>query len=112
LRLQDVDTLTETNTYDLIWLPVPFHSDEALTSALPSLHDALRPGGWLIAGTNPAFPTLLRQAVAAWTAHLNGGNFGLTDTVAEELRAVGYTDGPRFPTVPGGPILLAARRES
>lgn len=111
LRLQDIGALDEQAAYDLIWLPVPFLSDTALESAIPRVHAALRPGGWLVTGTNPAAEHLLRRAVAAWTADLNGGNSGDTDRVGEALTAAGFCGEQRFPTVPGGPVLLAAQRD-
>jgi SAM-dependent methyltransferase len=110
LRLEDVGAIAEHEAYDLVWLPVPFLPDAAFQAAVPRLRAALRPGGWLVAGTNPAVADPLRQAVAAWTASLNGGNSSHTDGVAEMLRAAGFTDEQRFPTVPGGPVLLAVRR--
>jgi len=110
LRLEDVGTLDENAAYDLIWLPVPFLSEPALESAIPRVLTALRPGGWLITGTNPPAEDPLRRAVAAWTADLNGGNSGDTDRVGEVLSAAGFCGEQRFPTVPGGPVLLAARR--
>jgi SAM-dependent methyltransferase len=112
LRLQDVGALTEQDAYDLIWLPVPFLSDAALESAIPRILTALRPGGWLVAGTNPGSEHPLRRAVEAWTADLNGGNRGDTDSVGHALKAAGFGDQRRFPTVPGGPVLLGARRDA
>ncbi|MEY9933777.1 SAM-dependent methyltransferase [Catenulispora sp. GP43] len=110
LRLQDVGALAEQDAYDLIWLPVPFLSDAALKSAIPRILTALRPGGWLVAGTNPASDHPLRRAVDAWTADLNGGNGSDTDAVGHALKAAGFGDERGFPTVPGGPVLIAARR--
>lgn len=64
----------------------------------------------MITGTNPPAEDPLWRAVTAWTTDLNGGNSGNTDHVGEVLRAAGFCDEQRFPTVPGGPVLLAARR--
>jgi len=111
LRLEDVGALDEQAAYDLIWLPAPFLSNAALESSIPRVHAALRPGGWVIAGTNPAPDHPLRRAVAAWTADLNGGNSGDTDVIGTLLRAAAFSGEQRFPTVAGGPVLLAARRD-
>ncbi|WP_331764564.1 class I SAM-dependent methyltransferase [Streptomyces anthocyanicus] len=110
LRHLDVADLAERAVYDLVWLPVPFLSEAALTAAVPRLTDALRPGGWIVVGTNPAAPDPLRQAVAGWNAVRNGGNSYDTDRMASRLTASGLVDTQRFPTVPGGPVLVAARR--
>ncbi|MEV4170796.1 class I SAM-dependent methyltransferase [Nonomuraea sp. NPDC049709] len=106
----DVTELTEEAAYDLTWLPAPFLSEAALNVAVPRLVEALRPGGWIVVGTNPAAADPLRQAVAGWTAVRNGGNSYNTDHIAEMLDASGLAEVRRFPTVQGGPVLVAARR--
>jgi hypothetical protein len=77
---------------------------------VPRLVEALRPGGWIVMGTIPAAPDPLRQAVAGWTAVRNGGNSYDTDRIAETLAVCGLEEVRRFPTVQGGPVLVAARR--
>ncbi|MFF0478839.1 SAM-dependent methyltransferase [Streptomyces sp. NPDC004284] len=109
LRHLDVADLTERAVYDLAWLPAPFLSEEALTAAVPRLIRALSPGGWLVVGTNPAVSDPLRRAVAGWNAVRNGGNSYDTERMAETLTATGPAEVRRFPTVPGGPVLVAAR---
>ncbi|WP_394619293.1 hypothetical protein JNUCC0626_09410 [Lentzea sp. JNUCC 0626] len=52
LRHTDVADVTEQATYDLVWLPAPFLPEPTLTQALPRLIDALKPGAWIVAGTN------------------------------------------------------------
>lgn len=110
LRLQDVADLREPGAYDLIWLPAPFLSQESLDASLPHLVDALAPGGWLVAGTNPAPPGELAAAVARWNAARNGGNSANSASVASTLREFGLEEVGQHPTVPGGPILVAGRR--
>ncbi|MFF3606721.1 SAM-dependent methyltransferase [Streptomyces sp. NPDC002463] len=109
LRHLDVADLTERAVYDLAWLPAPFLSEEALTAAVPWLIQALSPEGWLVVGTNPAVSDPLRRAVAGWNAVRNGGNSYDTERMAETLTATDPVEVRRFPTVPGGPVLVAAR---
>ncbi|SEO91895.1 class I SAM-dependent methyltransferase [Actinacidiphila rubida] len=109
LRHQDVSEVTERDAYDLVWLPAPFLAEGALTAAVPRLVDALRPGGWIVVGTNPAATDPLRRAVSGWNAVRNGGNSYDTERMTEILTAAGLTEAQRFPTVPGGPVLVAAR---
>ncbi|RLP98418.1 cyclopropane-fatty-acyl-phospholipid synthase family protein [Micromonospora sp. CV4] len=110
LRCQDVAELAEPGVYDLVWLPAPFLPEETLVAALPRLAEALRPGGWIVTGTNPPAGDPLRAAVDRWNAVRNGGNTYDTDRMAQVLAAAGLDDVRRFPTVPGGPVLVAARR--
>ncbi|MFD6529386.1 class I SAM-dependent methyltransferase [Streptomyces sp. NPDC060184] len=110
LRHADVADLEEPGAYDMIWLPAPFLAEAALTQALPRLIEALKPGAWIIVGTNPAASDPLRQAVAGWHAVRNGGNAYDADRMTNALLAHGLQDERKFPTVPGGPVLVAARR--
>ncbi|MFB7600499.1 SAM-dependent methyltransferase [Streptomyces sp. NPDC056160] len=110
LREQDVAELAEQDAYELVWLPAPFVSEPALEAALPRLAAALVPGGWLVAGTNPASEDPLRRSVGRWVAVRNGGNSYDTTAMATALEAVGLGETRTFPTVPGGPVLVAARR--
>ncbi|MEO3813993.1 class I SAM-dependent methyltransferase [Sphaerisporangium sp. B11E5] len=109
LRRQDVAELAEHAAYDLVWLPAPFLTEAALSAALPRAIDALRPGGWMVVGTNPASPDSLLRAVGRWTAVLHGGNSYDTERMAATLTASGLRETRRFPTVKGGPVLVAAR---
>lgn len=110
LRHLDVADLTEQAAYDLIWLPAPFLAEAALTAGLPRLIAALLPGGWIVVGTSPPAQNALSLAVGRWTAVLNNGNAYDTDRMAATLTAAGLREMQRFPTVRGGPVLVAARR--
>lgn len=110
LRQQDVTGLRELAEYDLIWLPVPFLSQEALSEALPHVVDAIVPGGWLVAGTNPHPAGALAAAVGRWNAVRNGGNSLDADWIAATLRGLGLHEVDQLPTAPGGPVLIVGRR--
>jgi SAM-dependent methyltransferase len=107
---RDAADVSETETYQLIWLPAPFLSEEALRAALPRLVEALVPGAWLVAGTNPVADDALRRSVGRWTAVRGGGNSFDAAHMSEELDAFGLGETRTLPTVPGGPVLVAARR--
>lgn len=111
LRHADVADMAEQAAYDMVWLPAPFLAEAALTQALPRLVEALKPGAWIVVGTNPAAPEVLRRAVAGWHAIRNGGNAYDADQMTETLIAHGLREERRFATVPGGPVLVAARRD-
>lgn len=110
LRHLDVAELAEPDGYDLIWLPVPFIGEPLLEKALLNTVAALRPRGWLVTGTNPPAADPVRRAVGRWNAVRNGGNSFDTDAVEASLSTCGLRDLRRFPTVPGGPILVAGQR--
>lgn len=110
LRQQDVAELAERDAYELVWLPAPFLSEQALASALPRLAGALVPGGWLVAGTNPASEEPLLRSVGRWVAVRNGGNSYDTAAMTAAVESAGLGEARTFPTVPGGPVLVAARR--
>jgi SAM-dependent methyltransferase len=109
LRHLDVADLADHDTYDLAWLPAPFLAEEALNAAVPRLIDAVRPGGWLVVGTQLAPSDPLRRAVAGWQAVRNGGNSYDTDRITRVLGASGLQDARQFRTTPGGPVLVAVR---
>ncbi|MFG2356900.1 SAM-dependent methyltransferase [Streptomyces sp. NPDC048521] len=110
LRRENAAEMSRKDHYDLVWLPAPFLPEEELRAALPRLAAALVPGAWLVAGTNPAADDALRRSVGRWTAVRGGGNSFDTTRMSEELAAVGLEETRTFPTVPGGPVLVAARR--
>jgi predicted O-methyltransferase YrrM len=110
LRQQDVADLREPATYDLIWLPAPFLSEECLDASLTHIVDAIVPGGWLVVGTNPPPSDQLAAAVARWQASRNGGSFVDSKTMGSKLRGLGLGDVDPRPTVPGGPILVVGQR--
>ncbi|MGW5652596.1 methyltransferase domain-containing protein [Streptomyces humi] len=110
LSLRDAADVSEKDAYELVWLPAPFLSEVALAAALPRLAEALAPGAWLVAGTNPVAADPLRRSVGRWAAVRGGGNSFDTARMTEELEALGLRETNTFPTVPGGPVLVAARR--
>ncbi|WP_282082621.1 methyltransferase domain-containing protein [Streptomyces tendae] len=110
IRHQDAVDLRERDLYDLIWLPAPFLSSDALNACLPHVAAALTDGGWLVVGTNPAPPEPLLAAVADWTAARGGGSAATSHRMSQALSDLGFRGMRQFPTVPGGPVLVAARR--
>lgn len=110
VRRQDVTDIAERDAFDLIWLPAPFLSEKVLEAALPALVAALAGDGWIIVGTNPVSADPLTAAVDRWNAARGNGSAYDSAHAAADLTAAGLTDVRSFPTVPGGPILVAARR--
>jgi SAM-dependent methyltransferase len=112
LRQADVLALDEADVYDLVWLPAPFLPAAALAAAFAVARRALRPGGWLVCGTRSPDTDAAAGARAErdWLASLTGGNAETAPELEDRLRDAGFDALQQFPTVPGGPILVAGRR--
>jgi SAM-dependent methyltransferase len=110
LRLLDVVQLADEDAYDLIWLPAPFLAEDVLAAALRRSVAAVRPNGWVVAGTNYPGTGPLEQAIGEWNAALNGGSHFDAAMVAGLMTSRGLRDVRRFPTVPRGPVLVAGQR--
>jgi SAM-dependent methyltransferase len=105
---QNVAELDARAAYDLVWLPAPFIDDRILSRVVHKLAAAVRPGGWVVVGTNPEPPSPTGRSIARWRSARSGGGTAFTRDVEVLLRVAGATGIQRFPTVPGGPVLVAA----
>ncbi|MGR7026175.1 SAM-dependent methyltransferase [Geodermatophilus sp. URMC 62] len=65
-RHQDVATLSDFAAYDLVYLPAFFLPEDTLTTALPRIRQALRPGGWLVVAGHEPPREPLGRAVDTW----------------------------------------------
>ncbi len=110
LRLQGVEELTDSQRFDLAWLPAPFIPSSIITTAFGRLHDALRPGGWLVVGAGRFEGTPLSVAVTKWKTYRAGG----TPLPRQEANMLfdnaGYVDFQQLATPPGTPALFAGRK--
>ncbi|WKX13803.1 hypothetical protein [Streptomyces sp. NL15-2K] len=61
-------------------------------------------------GTDPVADDVLRRSVGRWTAVRGGGNSFDVARMSEELEPLGLGETRISPTLPGGPVLVAARR--
>jgi predicted O-methyltransferase YrrM len=73
LRQQNVADLDEKETYDCIWVPTFFLTENTLTRALPRLVAALRPGGWIVLGRFAPTPDPLAEATGTLRTIRGGG---------------------------------------
>ncbi|MDP8908214.1 MAG: class I SAM-dependent methyltransferase [Chloroflexota bacterium] len=112
IRDQLVQELTETDSFDLAWLPGNFLGPDLLPVALSSVYRALRPGGWVLnaslggGGDDPASVTARLRAV------LWGGDTTTPEQVRDLLDAVGFTEITLFPRLSSGLVPMCARRAS
>ena len=113
LRRQDVLGLDPTMTFDVVWLALPFLPPAIVPPALAAVHGALKPGGWLIAGTFAAGgPDRLSELLMDLRTVRSGGH-PWTDTDLLPLLAVaGYQDAKPVPRTWAAPVHLFLGRRA
>jgi SAM-dependent methyltransferase len=105
LREQSVQDLSDVEAFDLAWLPSVFIPPGVMTAALPRLHRALRPGGWLIvAAANPAVDPLARALGRLRTLEWGGSPWPPAQAEAALIQA-GFVE---VRALPGPPTALVA----
>jgi SAM-dependent methyltransferase len=123
LRRQDVTTLEEDESYDAVWLPLPFLPEAIVPAALDAARRTLRPGGWLLAGTfagptegplaGPRINTdhLGRLLVDVRTVR-SGGHPWAPAELVEMIAKHGFTDAAELPRTWSAPVgLYVGRRD-
>ncbi len=111
LRAQRIEDLTDSEAFDLVWLPQVFLPHEVLERGLRRVWAALRPGGWilLIAFSNPGMD--LDAALGRLMNVLWGGDPLYPEQVAELLAAANFASTQVFPLMPGmTPKLIVGQR--
>jgi len=105
LRRQDVLTLAESPVFDLVWLALPFLPPRIVPTALAAVHGALKPGGWLIAGTfAPAGPDRLAELLMDLRTVRSGGRPWTAPDLLPLLAAAGYQDTAQVPRTWAAPV--------
>lgn len=74
LREQPAQQLSDTQAFDLAFFPGFFIAEAVIGAALECVHRALRPGGWILFGTQNPGPDPLAAAVARLRTVLWGGH--------------------------------------
>jgi hypothetical protein len=108
LRLLDVLNLSESNAFDVAWLPLPLLSGEIAEAALHAVVNALRPDGWILIAANNRAADPVQAALTAFRAAAVGGGTAYQDDVRRWLNEAGATDVIEIPPRIGGSPL--ARR--
>ncbi len=113
LRIEDATRLAEGDTYDAIWLPMPFLPRAIVPAIMAAAVGALRPGGWLLPGTFAGPPDpLSRLLVDLRTVRAGGHPWDGADLV-EEISSHGLQDAHEVARTWTAPVrLYAARRPS
>jgi SAM-dependent methyltransferase len=73
LRAIAIEDITDTDSFDLAWMPAPFLPRSVLESSVPVVARSLRPGGWLVLGRYAAPKEALPEALAELRTVRGGG---------------------------------------
>lgn len=112
LREQDARDLAPTAEFDAVWLPLPFLPPAVVPDLLAAAWGALRPGGWLLAGTfAPVGEGRLAELLMDLRTVRSGGRPWTANDLLPLLAAAGYTDAHQVPRTWAAPVhLFPARR--
>ncbi len=112
LRTLDVVALDHTETFDAVWLPLPFLPRDIVTTAIERGRGALRPGGWLLLGTFAGPDEPLARLLTDLRILRSGGHPWTADEVLGMLAAADLTGACEVERTWPGPVrLFAGRRE-
>ena len=112
LRTLDVVALDEPETFDVVWLPLPFLPRDIVTTAIDRARDALRPGGWLLPGTFAGPDQPLARLLTDLRILRSGGHPWTPDEVLGMLAAAELTGVCEVERTWPGPVrLFAGRRQ-
>jgi SAM-dependent methyltransferase len=110
LRLQDAADLDEAGTSDVVWLPMPFLPVDVVPAVVRAACRALRPDGWLLAGTFAGPPTRLGQLLTDLRTVRSGGHPWQPAELLDVLGAAGLRDVGEVPRAWAAPVRLYAGR--
>jgi SAM-dependent methyltransferase len=112
LREQMVEDLSDTDAFDLAWLPSAFIPAGVIPTACDNVHRALPPGGWLLfamanPGSDPVTAALVRLRTVLW-----GGCLIAPEQAETLLRETGFVDVRALPSPPGAIVAVIAARQT
>ena len=110
VRYQDVTALEEHAAYDAIWLAIPFLPAEIVPLALTACSRALRPGGWLLAGTFAGPDDRLSKLLVDLRTLRSGGYPWSSHELTHMLTEAGLSDAGELPRTWASPTGLYAGR--
>jgi 2-polyprenyl-3-methyl-5-hydroxy-6-metoxy-1,4-benzoquinol methylase len=110
LRLQDAAALDEADAYDVVWLPMPFLRRDVVAEVLRAACGALRPRGWLLAGTFAGGPDRLGQLLTDLRTVRSGGHPWQSAELLDLLRDAGLEEVTEVPRSWAAPVRLYAGR--
>ena len=112
LKVQNAVDLDENETYDAIWLPLPFMPKAIVPRAIAAAGRALRPGGWLLPGTFAGPGDHVSQMLVELRTVRSGGHPWESSELVELLSAHDLADAHEVRRTWVAPVrLYAAQRK-
>jgi len=111
LREQDVQDLSDSEAFDVAWLPLPLLPEDVARTAASGVTGALRTDGWLVVAANrpDPNPNPLQEALERLRALTVGGCRAPRDEVEAWLDAAGVVDVQEIPLPPEAPVIITGR---
>lgn len=92
LRSVCIEDLDDGAAFDVAWLAGPFVPPAVIPAALERLHNALKPGGWLLFGRFAGPPEPLADAVTRLRVLRSGGSVADAEELGALMRDAGLAD--------------------
>jgi precorrin-6B methylase 2 len=108
LRAIAIEDITDTDSFDLAWMPAPFLPRAVLESSVPVVARSLRPGGWLVLGRYTAPQEALPEALADLRTVRGGGTPLSEDDAVALLERGGLANVRSVPSEWMAPIRFVA----
>ena len=108
LRAIAIEDITDTDSFDLAWMPAPFLPRAVLESSVPVVARSLRPGGWLVLGRYAAPQGALPEALADLRTVRGGGTPLSEDDAVALLERGGLANVRSVPSEWMAPIRFVA----
>jgi SAM-dependent methyltransferase len=112
LRAADITSFDETEAYDVVWLPLPFIPRATVAPAIVGAARALRPGGWLVAGTFPGPGDRLGDLLVELRILRCGGHPWSADELGARIADAGLVDAHVIPQPSAAPVRFHVGRRA
>lgn len=111
LWLQDGADLGVDEAYDVIWLPLPFLAEDLVPTVVRSCAQALRAGGWLLAGGFAGTGERLSELLVELRTVRAGGHPWKPDDLAAVFEDAGLESAGEVPRTWATPVRLFSARK-
>ena len=111
LREQDVQDLSDSEAFDVAWLPLPLLPEDVARTAISGVTRALRTDGWLVVTANrlDPNPNPLQEALERLRILTEGGCRAPRDEVGTWLDAAGVVDVQEIAMTPEAHVIITGR---